>query len=64
MFDLIQKMLAYDPATRIKLYQAKSHHFFEKLSARERFGDSFPSSKSASAELQVPSKAHESSLSR
>ncbi|XP_070595273.1 dual specificity protein kinase CLK4 isoform X1 [Erythrolamprus reginae] len=34
LFDLIRKMLEYDPANRITLDEALQHHFFDSLKAR------------------------------
>jgi serine/threonine protein kinase len=36
LFDLIQKMLEYDPAERISLVAALKHPFFDKVPAHLR----------------------------
>eukprot|EP00914_Ancora_sagittata_P010136 GHVO01019507.1.p1 GENE.GHVO01019507.1~~GHVO01019507.1.p1 ORF type:complete len:107 (+),score=14.19 GHVO01019507.1:1-321(+) len=38
MFDLIEKMLEYDPAQRITLANAMTHTFFDKLTPAQRSG--------------------------
>ncbi|XP_014211142.1 serine/threonine-protein kinase Doa isoform X8 [Copidosoma floridanum] len=39
LFDLIQRMLEYEPSTRITLKEALSHPFFDALPAHQRFAD-------------------------
>jgi len=39
LFDLIAKMLEYDPQERITLQAALRHKFFDKVPAQERLGD-------------------------
>ncbi|XP_068218753.1 probable serine/threonine-protein kinase dyrk2 isoform X2 [Palaemon carinicauda] len=39
LFDLITKMLEYEPDQRITLAEALRHPFFDKLSAHQRLGD-------------------------
>ena len=36
LFDLIEKMLDYDPASRITLGDALKHEFFDKLPREQR----------------------------
>ena len=36
LFDLIEKMLEYDPKTRINLRDAMRHPYFDKLSREEK----------------------------
>lgn len=39
LFDLISRMLEYDPATRITLREALSHQFFDKIPEEQRLGE-------------------------
>ncbi|CAG9816641.1 unnamed protein product [Phaedon cochleariae] len=39
LFDLILKMLKYEPLTRITLKEALRHSFFDKISKNQRLGD-------------------------
>ncbi|XP_044730805.1 dual specificity protein kinase CLK2 isoform X5 [Chrysoperla carnea] len=39
LFDIIQKMLEYDPAQRITLADALRHPFFNKIPAHQRLGE-------------------------
>lgn len=39
LFDLILKMLEYEPSQRITLREAMSHPFFDKIPATQRLGD-------------------------
>ena len=39
LFDLIEKMLDYDPKRRITLVDALRHPFFERLLSEQRIGD-------------------------
>lgn len=39
LFDLIQKMLDYEPSQRITLKDALSHPFFDDLPAHQRLTD-------------------------
>jgi len=38
LFDLIEKMLEYDPTQRIRLYDALKHPFFDKLTPEQKRG--------------------------
>ena len=38
LFDLIEKMLEYDPSQRISLHTAITHPFFDKLTPAQRSG--------------------------
>lgn len=38
LFDLIEKMLEYDPSQRIRLYDALKHPFFDKLTPEQKRG--------------------------
>lgn len=40
LFDLIIKMLEYDPAERINLGEAMKHRFFDKIPSSLRLGSS------------------------
>lgn len=40
LFDLIVKMLEYDPAERINLGEAMKHRFFDKIPSSLRLGSS------------------------
>lgn len=39
LFDLIQKMLEYEPSERITLREAMRHPFFEKIPQHHRLGE-------------------------
>ncbi|ROT77714.1 darkener of apricot-like protein [Penaeus vannamei] len=39
LFDLITKMLEYEPGQRISLSEALRHPFFEKIPPHQRLGD-------------------------
>ncbi|XP_037948898.1 serine/threonine-protein kinase Doa-like [Teleopsis dalmanni] len=39
LFDLIKKMLEYEPSQRVTLGEALRHPFFEKLPPHQRIGD-------------------------
>ncbi|XP_042216678.1 serine/threonine-protein kinase Doa-like isoform X1 [Homarus americanus] len=40
LFDLISKMLEYEPAQRVTLTESLRHPFFDKIPAHQRLGDS------------------------
>ena len=39
LFDLISRMLEYDPAARIPLREALNHPFFDKIPEEQRLGE-------------------------
>lgn len=39
LFDLIYKMLEYEPCQRITLREALNHPFFDKIPPHQRLGD-------------------------
>lgn len=39
LFDLILRMLEYEPSQRITLREALVHPFFDKIPAHQRFGE-------------------------
>ena len=39
LFDLIFKMLEYDPVQRVTLKEALQHPFFDKIPAHQRLGE-------------------------
>jgi CDC-like kinase len=39
LFDLVYKMLEYEPSQRITLKEAMLHPFFDKISAHHRLGE-------------------------
>lgn len=36
LFELIERMLDYEPSSRIKLGEALEHRYFDRLAANER----------------------------
>ena len=43
LFDLIEKMLEYDPDKRLRLTQAMDHPYFERLKAEDKLHRLVPS---------------------
>lgn len=58
LFNLIQRMLEYEPTQRITLKEALSHSFFDPLPASQRL----PDSRAAGDSQQTHERSH--SLSR
>ena len=56
LFDLIEKMLEYEPEKRLKLSQAMDHPYFERLRPEEKLHRLVPS-KSLSRDGRVVSRS-------
>lgn len=39
LFDLIMKMLEYEPSERVSLKEALKHPFFDKIASHQRLGE-------------------------